>query len=136
MLTIEYNENEMWQELSVSAWKTRKFAKLVKSKSTKVGASLLTNDGLIYTGCNAQHKFRSHDIHAEINAICNMYSNSNSLISKMIIVAEREFLTPCGSCLDWIVRFSCSETKIGIQSRPEGEIKIFELNTLIPYYPK
>lgn len=133
---IEYNKNEFWQRLSTYAWDARSKAKLVKPNSTKVGASIISDNGDIFIGCNAQHKFRSHDIHAEIAAICNMFSNSNSLISKILIVSERDFLTPCGSCLDWIMRFSNEKTRVGIQSNLKGKIRVFNLDELIPYYPK
>ena len=133
---IEYNKSELWEQLSTYAWDARSKAKLVKTKSTKVGASILSDNGDIFIGCNAQHKFRSHDIHAEIAVICNMFSNSNSLINKILIVSERDFLTPCGSCLDWIMRFSNEKTKVGIQSNLKGKIRIFNLDELIPYYPK
>jgi cytidine deaminase len=133
MKIVQLNEFDLWKKLSVSAWKARDNAKLINLNSTKVGVSIMSSSGEVFSGCNAQHEFRSHDIHAEICAISNMYANSDSKISEILVVSERDFLTPCGSCLDWIIRFSLTKTKIGIQSSKKGEIRIFDLNELMPF---
>lgn len=97
---------------------------------------MLSENNRIYCGCNIEHKFRSHDIHAEVNAISNMVSLGDKLIKKILIVAERDFFTPCGSCMDWIMQFADEDTLIGFQGSKNGEIQLFKARELMPYYPK
>jgi cytidine deaminase len=57
-------------ELAQAAWSARENAYVIGP--TKVGCAVLATDGRIYSGCNVEHRFRSHDVHAEVNAITNM----------------------------------------------------------------
>lgn len=122
-----------WNDLSLKAWAVRENAYTIGN--TKVGVSVLSESNKIYCGCNIEHKFRSHDIHAEVNAISNMVSFGDRLIKKILIVAERDFFTPCGSCMDWIMQFSNEDTIVGFQSSRDGEIHTFKTKELMPYYP-
>jgi len=123
-----------WSDLSEKAWAVRENAHIIGL--TKVGASVLSENDNIYCGCNIEHKFRSHDIHAEVNAISNMVSFGDKLIKKILIVAERDFFTPCGSCMDWIMQFADENTLVGFQGSKNGEIQSFRTRELMPYYPK
>jgi cytidine deaminase len=123
-----------WNDLSKKAWTVRENACTIGN--TKVGATILSESNSIYCGCNVEHPFRSHDIHAEVNAIGNMVSSGDKLIKKILIVAERDFFTPCGSCMDWIMRFADEDTLVGFQGSRDGEIRSFTTKELMPYYPK
>ena len=123
-----------WTELSKKAWVARENAYTIGK--TKVGASILSENDRIYCGCNIEHKFRSHDIHAEVNAIGNMLGFGDVLIKKILIVAERDFFTPCGSCMDWIMQFANEDTLVGFQNTRNGEIQLFKTKELMPYYPR
>ena len=68
------------------AWDYRKNARVLGK--TKVGAAVLSKNK-IFGGCNIEHKFRSHDIHAEISAISSMISKGHEKIDAIIIVAQR-----------------------------------------------
>lgn len=122
-----------WEQLSSEAWKVRNNAFLYGK--TKVGAALLSEKKNIFTGCNVEHKFRSHDIHAEVNAIGNMITAGDKVITAILIVAEREQFTPCGSCMDWIFQFGGGECKVAFQSKPKGEFLIYSAKQLMPHYP-
>lgn len=128
------NQNKEWEKLSNSAWKVRNNSYIYGK--TKVGASVLSENNNIFVGCNIEHMYRSHDIHAEINAVSSMISSGDRKIKKILIVAERTFFTPCGSCMDWIMQFADKNTLIGFQKEPDGEIQIFTPSDLMPYYPK
>jgi cytidine deaminase len=130
--TINLNE-QRWQELAEAAWKCRDNACVIGN--TKVGAAVLSN-GKVFVGCNVEHKFRSHDIHAEVNAISNMISAGAKKIEAIMIVAEREKFTPCGACLDWIFEFGGAECLVGHQSTRKGPITVFKAGELMPHYPK
>jgi len=75
-------QNEEWKLLSEKAWEVREKAHLYGD--IKVGASLLSENGEIYSGCNIEHNIRSHDIHAEVNAICGLITGGGKSIRKMI----------------------------------------------------
>jgi cytidine deaminase len=122
-----------WELLSKHAWNARNNAYLFGK--TAVGAAILTSTGNIYAGCNIEHKFRSHDIHAEVCAVANMISNGGKDIIAILIVAERDFFTPCGGCMDWIIQFGHAKCSIGIQKTPSSEIKTYKASDLMPYYP-
>lgn len=128
------NQNSGWKKLSVYAWKAREHAYIFGK--TKVGASVISENDNIFAGCNIEHIYRSHDIHAEVNAISNLISSGDKKVKKILIVAEREFFTPCGSCMDWIMQFADSDTLIGFQKKEGGEIQVFTPSELMPYYPK
>lgn len=123
-----------WSILSTRAWEARENAFILGK--TKVGAALLTDRGQIYTGCNVEQTFRSHDIHAEVNAIGNMIAGSgNDTILAILVVAERNLFTPCGSCMDWIIQFGGGDVLIGFQKIPGGQVQAYRASELMPYYP-
>jgi cytidine deaminase len=124
----------IWGNLSIAAWSVRENAFLMGK--TKVGAAVLGLDGNIYVGCNIEHVFRSHDIHAEVNAISNMVSQGQQKFKAILIVAERDKFTPCGSCMDWIMQHGGSECMVAYQNKKNGEITRFIANELMPHYPR
>jgi len=127
-------KNKDLTALSLKAWEVKDNAYIFGD--TKVGAALLTDTGRIFTGCNVEHKFRSHDIHAEVNAISNMVAAGEYKIKAILVVAERDFFTPCGSCMDWIIQFADKDCLVGFQNNTEKEIIWFKYSDLMPYYPK
>ena len=122
-----------WDILSEKAWEFRENA---ISRDTKVGASLISNSGVIHSGCNIEQQYRNKDIHAEVCAISKMISEGDNFLIAILVVAERDRFTPCGTCMDWIFQFGGKKCLIGYQNIPNGEIKIFTAKELMPYYPK
>src|ERR1700733_12453766 len=99
-----------WDSLSSSAWEVRNNAYILGK--TKVGAAVLSEGGKIYVGCNVEQTFRNYDVHAEVNAISNMITNGERKLTAILVVAERNKFTPCGSCLDWIFQFGGENTLV------------------------
>jgi cytidine deaminase len=122
-----------WGALAKEAWEHRENA--VIYGKTKVGAAALSTTGKIYAACNVEHQFRSHDVHAEVNVISTMASKGEKSLIAILIVAERERFTPCGSCMDWIFQFGGSDCLIGFQNKPNGNITFFTAHELMPFYP-
>lgn len=122
-----------WKALSEVAWNARENA-FIYGK-TKVGSACMSSDNQVFAGCNVEHIFRSHDVHAEVNAITNMVASGNTKLLAILIVAEREYFTPCGACLDWIFQFGGPECKVGFQNKKENKIKLFRAKQLMPHYP-
>lgn len=125
---------EYWAQLSGEAWKARENAFLIDD--VKVGAAVLTPEGRIFTGCNVEHRYRCHDVHAEVNAITTMVAAGLRVCKAILIVAERPRFTPCGGCLDWIYQFGGSGCRIGVQRRPGGPVEAWTAAELMPFYPE
>jgi cytidine deaminase len=122
-----------WGVLSPSAWQCRENAHILGE--TKVGCAVLTETGRVFTGCNVEHIFRSHDFHAETNAIGNMVAGGEKKIKAILIVAQRKRFTPCGGCMDWIFQFGGPDCQVAFQSEQGGAYSIYTANELMPHYP-
>lgn len=120
--------------LSHAAWSVRDNAFLMGN--TAVGCAVLGEDGRIYQGCNVEHRYRCHDVHAEVNAISSMVAGGCRKLLGVLVASERTRFTPCGGCLDWIFQFGGSETWVGYQTSPEGEVCWHMASELMPYYPE
>ena len=125
--------SEHWEALAERAWRVRDNA--VIFGNTKVGSAVMAADGNIYAGCNVEHQFRSHDVHAEVNAITNMIASGQTNLIAVFVAAERTRFTPCGSCLDWIFQFGGPDCVVGYQTSPAVAPKMLLAKELMPYYP-
>lgn len=123
-----------WSDLAEAAWNIRTHAYIFGN--TKVGCAVLGSNGQIYTGCNIEHRFRCHDIHAEVNAIANMVAQGETKILAVIVVAERDYFTPCGGCMDWIMQFGDDKTIVAFQNHPGKQPVQFSTTELMPQYPR
>ena len=123
-----------WQRLGEAAWRVREHARV--HGPTSVGAAILASDGQIYIGCNVEHRFRSHDVHAEVNALTTMVANSTGAAVAILVAAARDSFTPCGSCLDWIFELGGPDTLVAFQGTREGEIAALRADQLMPHYPR
>src|SRR5438445_8293092 len=125
--------SELFATLLQQAWKCRERAYVIGN--TKVGAAALSNDNQVFLGCNVEHKFRSHDVHAEVNAITCMVASGRRVLQAIAVVAERENFTPCGACLDWIFQFGGPSCIVVCQSRTDSQARVFLARELMPHYP-
>ena len=128
------NNGINWEELSKIAWECRKNAYVLGP--TKVGCAVLSINRKIYTGCNIEQIYRSHDIHAEVNAISNMVSEGEEKLIALLVAAERDRFTPCGACMDWIYQFGGKDCLVAYQSKKNCKITIHKASELMPFYPK
>ncbi len=128
------NLSDPWPLLSHVAWERRQNAHILGK--TRVGAAVLAGDGSIFGGCNIEHKFRCHDIHAEVSAIAAMVSSGTTDLRAILIAAERDLFTPCGGCLDWIFQFGGPDCRVAHQATPDGDIKVWTAGELMPFYPR
>jgi cytidine deaminase len=121
------------KEMSDAAWEVRRHAYIYGR--TQVGATVMTTDGSLFVGCNVEHRFRSHDIHAEVNAISSMVAAGHIDLIAVVVVAKRKKFTPCGACMDWIYQFGGPSCVIGFQPSRDFEIERFTALDLMPHYP-
>jgi cytidine deaminase len=118
-----------WEELARLAWRVREAARA----KTRVGCAVLSKRGGSFVGCNVEHRFRSHDIHAEVNAISSMGAGGDPELRAVIVVADREQFTPCGACMDWIFELGGPACFVAFDNG-QGRI-ILRAADLMPYYP-
>jgi cytidine deaminase len=122
-------------DLSATAWSVQNMALLVAGGTTKVGCAVLADDGRIFAGCNIQHRFRCHDIHAETNAIGALVTAGARRLLAVLIAAEREGFTPCGACLDWIFELGGGGCVVYTQRSPDAPPVGYTAGQLMPHYP-
>lgn len=122
-----------WRVLGDAAWKVRENARV--HGPTRVGAAVLTSSGDLYVGCNVEHRFRSHDVHAEVNALTAMVAGGGDRAVMVLIAAERDHFTPCGSCLDWIFELGGSQCLVAFQAKPDATVSVRRADELMPFYP-
>lgn len=102
----------------------------------RVGASILTENGKIYTGANVENASFGATICAERTAIAKAVSEGELKIKTVAVAGDSEELTfPCGICLQVILEFSRRNTLI-LCSDNKGNFKEYELRELMPYYFK
>ena len=53
----------------------------------------------------------------------------------VLIAAERDHFTPCGSCLDWIFELGGDHCLVAFQPKPDGTVSALRADELMPYYP-
>jgi cytidine deaminase len=122
-----------WERLSAVAWEVRSQARV--HGPTRVGVAVLASDGNVYAGCNVEHRFRSHDVHAEVNALTNMVTAGESNAIALLIAAERDHFTPCGACLDWIFELGGAACLVAFQPLPDTPLTFHRADELMPNYP-
>lgn len=125
--------NDEWRELADAAWEARVNA-LVHGK-TEVGAAVRSAQGRIYTGCNVEQRFRSHDVHAEVNALTTMASAGDGPAVAIVVASQRKHFWPCGGCLDWIFELGGPHCLVSLQGEPGGPLVTMRADELMPHYP-
>ncbi len=72
----------------------------------RVGAALITDTGNIYQGCNVENASYGLSICAERNAIFNMVSNGDRIITEIAIYVDSDkIFPPCGACRQVLAEF-------------------------------
>jgi cytidine deaminase len=130
---VEGALSEAVNQLAPLAWDVRARARVIGP--TRVGCAVMASDGSIYVGCNVEHRFRSHDVHAEVNAITSMIANGQQKLVAVVIAAERERFTPCGACMDWIFEFGGGQCLVAFQAQRGGPLDTYRAEELMPFYP-
>lgn len=120
--------------LSAMAWAARPNAHL--HGKTAVGCAVLDSNGGFHAGCNVEHRYRCHDIHAETNTLSTMVAAGSGRAVVVLIAAERDHFTPCGSCLDWIFELGGPDCVVVAERLPGTGRSAFTAADLMPQYPR
>jgi cytidine deaminase len=123
-----------WEQLSRLAWETRDRAHV--HGPSRVGAAVLSEQGGCFPGCNVEHQYRSHDVHAEVNALATMVAAGHTRARAILIASERERFTPCGGCLDWIFELGGPSCMVAFEPSPSSRAVTYRADELLPFYPR
>lgn len=103
----------------------------------KVGASLLTKDGKLYTGCNIENAAYTPTNCAERTAFFKAVSEGDRKFQAICVVGGKdgvltEYTTPCGVCRQVMMEFCNPDTFQIILATSEEQYEIFTLRQLLP----
>lgn len=98
----------------------------------KVGASVLTKDGYVYTGCNIENSSYGVSNCAERTAIFKAISEGHAEFDRIAIVSSSGDRTyPCGICRQVMSEFFHGDERIIVED--ENDIYSYSINELLPY---
>lgn len=119
------------QELMKLALEAREQAYVPYSKF-KVGASLLSGDGRIFTGCNIENAAYGPTNCAERTAIFKAVSEGVRLFSALAVVADTSGpVSPCGVCRQVMAEFFAPDTPVYLGNL-QGDLEVTTLEDLLP----
>lgn len=97
----------------------------------KVGATLMTKKGKVFTGCNIENATYGLTICAERTAIFKAISEGEKEFAAIAVVADTEQLTPpCGACRQ-IIWELCGDIPV-IFANLKGESETVAMSELLP----
>lgn len=103
----------------------------------KVGASIRSDDGRIYTGCNIENSAQTSTVCAERCAYFKAISEGVKNISVVVVVAvQAGYTSPCGVCRQVMAEFApfTSGNIIVYMTRDDrGKVFVSSLKKLLPH---
>jgi cytidine deaminase len=97
----------------------------------RVGATVVTESGKIYTGCNIESASYGLTVCAERVAIWKAVSEGEREFAMVCVVADTEELTPpCGVCRQIIWEF-CEDIPI-VFANLHGKYEVLQMKDLLP----
>ena len=91
----------------------------------KVGATILTADGKVYSGCNVENASYGATICAERCAAIKAVSEGNTSFIKIVIVSSSgKYTYPCGVCRQFLSEFFEEEGTLILQDERRGILEI------------
>ena len=98
-----------------------------------VGAAILTECGMVYTGCNVENASYGATICAERTAAVKAISEGHTGFIKIAIVSSSEEYTyPCGICRQFISEFLTEDSEFIFEDRIKG-ILVIKASEILPY---
>jgi cytidine deaminase len=98
----------------------------------RVGAAILTENGVIYSGCNVENATLGLTVCAERVALLKALSEGARRFTEVTVVTAAERPTPpCGACRQLLWEY-CGNVPVHLVST-RGKRKSFSLGDLLPY---
>lgn len=104
----------------------------------KVGASIVTKDGTVFTGSNVENASYGATVCAERNAIFKAVNAGHKDIRKVLVVTDaKKAASPCALCLQIMAEFCGPTTQILVANTEEVLFsKTFKELLPVPFGPK
>ena len=100
-----------------------------------VGASILTSDGEIFSGCNVENASYGLAICAERNAVFQAaFAGKRKIVAVAVTSDEKAFITPCGACRQVLSEFADGNAEIILVSAA-GKTKSVKFKKIFPTPP-
>jgi cytidine deaminase len=131
-LVSDFSADEL-SRMKEAAWAARERARTYSG--IKVGAAILSEQGEVFAGCNVEHRFRAHDLHAEVNAIGSLVAGSGAKARAVMVVSEESLFTPCGGCMDWIFEQGGPDCTVLVMNSRDSGYLAWHAAELMPHYP-
>jgi len=97
-----------------------------------VGAALLTEDEIIYTGCNIESSSYSLTICAERTAIFKAISEGERKFKAIAVAGDTEgFISPCGACRQ-VISDLCGNIDV-VLVNGKNETRVVKTSELLPF---
>jgi cytidine deaminase len=101
----------------------------------RVGASILTSDGEIFSGCNVENASYGLAICAERNAVFQAaFAGKRKIVAVAVTSDEKAFITPCGACRQVLSEFADGNAEIILVSAA-GKTKSVKFKKIFPTPP-
>lgn len=121
------DENKKLYEMALKA---KEFAYAPYS-NFKVGAAVLTSDGMVFLGNNIENSSYGATICAERVAVFKAVSEAKTNIVKIAVASDTEdFTYPCGICRQVINEFM-PDGEIIIGNK--NDVKVYKVSELLPH---
>lgn len=99
----------------------------------RVGCSLLTTDGRIFTGCNVENSAYPLSQCAEASAVGSMIAGGATAIAAVLVVADHaKPCVPCGGCRQRLSEFASLNTPVYFADK-QGVVSMHTLSELLPF---
>jgi cytidine deaminase len=121
----------MMQEQLIKAAAKAREAAYAPYSHFQVGAAALTDNGILYTGCNIENASYGLTVCAERTAIFSAIAAGEKRIAAVAVIADTpEPTAPCGACRQVMAEFGVEDV---IMANTKGEICKLKLRELLPY---
>ena len=119
----------MYRGLFLQAQAVREYAYAPYSKF-RVGAALMTKDGVMYTGVNIENASYPAGLCAERAAFASAISQGEKEFSAIAICGDADVCWPCGMCRQFMYEFA-PDLVVVTGSDPD-HLEIMDLSELLP----
>ncbi|MDR2403056.1 MAG: cytidine deaminase [Spirochaetaceae bacterium] len=100
----------------------------------RVGAALLSNDGVVFSGCNVENRSYGLTICAERSALVSAVSKGKRSFTALVIVTpdSAEPVGPCGACRQVLSEFMPADALVCFEDGAGGRITT-TMGALLPW---
>jgi cytidine deaminase len=124
-----------WDALARAAIATRQRAHAPYSRY-RVGAALVTDDGVVHAGCNVENATYGLTICAERTAVVSMVAAGGKRVAAIAVVTQGPTAgSPCGACRQTLAEFAADAPVLMLAVDDDGVVldrRESTVDTLLP----